>query len=114
MNGYLQFNPSGSTHGKFVQQALGQLVQGKRALADILATKNQMITATGGDGSQDADYAIWATAIGCVARADGATANQVARGISDELESCNSKVNSDASVDHVATAIEQAASKLRI
>ena len=63
MNGYLQYNPSTSTHGKFIQSAITSIKGGKNSLADLLLTFQQMIIATGGDGSQDADYAIIQSAV---------------------------------------------------
>jgi hypothetical protein len=107
MNGYLQYNPSTSTHGKFIQSAITGIKGGKSALADLLLTFQQMIIGTGGDGSQDADYAIIQSAVGAPNAA-------TARGIYDELNSLNGKITTDASVDHVSTAIEQACAKLKI
>jgi hypothetical protein len=117
MDGYLKYNASGSTHGRFVQQSITSIRTGKRSLADLLLTFSQMITSTGGDGSQDAHYAVIAASIGtqdAVINGVTVTANQIARGISDELNSLNGKIATDASVDHVNAAIEQACAKLLI
>jgi hypothetical protein len=107
MNGYLQYNPATSTHGRYIQVAINQIKAGKDALADLLATLSQMVISTGGDGSQDADYAIVMTAL-------GAPSTAVAHGIVDELNSLNSKIATDATVDHVNTAIAQACAKLKV
>src|SRR5215831_19465498 len=101
MNGYLKYNATGSTHGRFVQAAINNIRGGKRGLADLLTTFSQMITSTGGDGSQDADYAVIAVSIGTqdtVINGVTFTANQIARGISDELNSLNGKISTDATV----------------
>jgi hypothetical protein len=107
MNGYLQYNPTTSTHGKYIQVSINQIKGGKDALGDLLLTFQQMIISTGGDGSQDADYAVIQSAVG--------SPNAVtARGIYDELNSLNGKITTDASVDHVSTAIAQACAKLKV
>jgi hypothetical protein len=102
--GSLKYNPTTSTHGKFVQSAVTSLKDGKRRLADLMGILSQMIN---GDGSQDVHYAYMTTALGCP---DDATAHL----LFNELNTNALKLSTDASVTTLNASLEQLFSKLTV
>jgi hypothetical protein len=79
------------------------------SVQDELNTLQTMLT---GDGSDPVQFDVVVAAYGIVA-IPGSSANISAKALWDELNSLNSKVNSDAAVSAVHTAIVQAANKVR-
>lgn len=104
---FLPFNPTSSTHGKYIQQITTAL-RTSRSLTSYLQTFSEMIN---GDPSNAANYTYLAQALGCTDTLSG-TANETAKAIFDELNSLNFKLTTDASVTDVNAAINQALSKL--
>jgi hypothetical protein len=79
------------------------------SVQDELLTMQTMIT---GDGSTAVQFDTVVTNYGITGIAPG-TSNDGAKALWDELNSLNSKINTDAAVSAVHTAIVQAANKVR-
>jgi hypothetical protein len=101
---YLKYNPSTSTHGRYIQSLITSFRQSVPGLADCLANFATMID---GDPSNVANYTVLTTAI-------GAPDNATAKAIYDELTSLNIKLQSDSQVTNVHAAIVQAIAKLSV
>jgi hypothetical protein len=92
-----------------VRSLLIQLEMVAGSVQDEVLTMTTMIT---GDGSDPTQFDNVVTNYGIVGVA-GQTSNQGAKALWDELNSLNGKINSDAAVTAVHTAIVQAANKVR-
>lgn len=92
-----------STHGPQLRSILSQLENGRSGLFQIIATMNTMID---GDGSLAAMFPEVTARFGFQSDAQSKAAW-------DELNSLQSKLNTDASVSSVAAAMVQAFNKFR-
>lgn len=105
-NLHYTYNPSTSTHGKFLQSAASSLEETRRTINkayDVFQT----FLVSGGDVGQAATFADLKVAIGA---ADDATA----KSIFDELSSVRFKLNTDSSVTDVAAAINQFINRITV
>lgn len=90
-----------------IRRALTMMLEGRQVLINARAAMLQM---RDGDGSLASHYDLLAAQGGYQA-GDYADANAAAKASFDELDSLHAKVNSDASVSAVMTALNQAAAK---
>lgn len=90
-------------HGRLLRGALTHLEQGVDLLNDLLACMTRMIDGDGSDASQ----------FGEVMTRFAFTSTVNAKAAWDELNSLQAKLNTDASVDHVLSALNQAFAKFR-
>jgi len=100
---HIQFNPA-TTGGSRIRQLLGSLENGQSLIVQELATF--VTLCDNSDPSSAANFTAAASYYGFASNAD-------AKASYDELNSLNLKINSDASVSNVMTAIKQAANKHR-
>lgn len=97
MSNHYLYNPSGSTHGKFLQRVITANDDGDHWFKELMAMLIQMLD---GDGSQDAHFATITTRFGF---AD----TTVAHAAYNELSSAYSKTSGDGNVSSVRAARDQ-------
>jgi hypothetical protein len=96
---------------------VAEVVSAARQLRDardrLHRSRDVLINYRTGDGSNPADYAL--LQVKCNVQAGGyADANTATKALFDELDSCISKLISDASVTAVLTAVDQLCAKLGV
>ena len=101
MSNFYKYDPSASTHGRFLQRAITSINDGDRWLEELMNLLAQMLD---GDGSQDAHYATITTRFGF---ADTTTAHAAYS----ELSSLFSKTSGNGSVSNVRAARDQAVAR---
>lgn len=94
---YYLYNPTGSTHGKFLQRVVSSMADADHWFKELMNLLAQMLE---GDGSQDAHFATITTRFGFP---DNATA----RAAYNELLSSYGKISGDGSVSSVRAARDQ-------
>lgn len=97
MSNYYLYQPTSSTHGKYLQRVVSSTNDADKYFSDLMALLSQMLD---GDGSQDAHYATITTRFGF---ADTTTAHNAYN----ELQSSFSKISGNGSVDSVRAARDQ-------
>lgn len=103
--------------GDPIAQPLAEIVSAARAVRDardrLLHVRDVLIRYRTGDGSSASHYAILQSK--CSIQAGGyADANTATKALFDELDSCISKLTTDASVSAVFTAANQLCAKLGV